>query len=268
MLSVLKTVSKNLCLAPKPLLDGIPNLIAQQTRNTWVLKRMYPVPLHKKGCPGRRLKPKHYIYRKVINMNDEPMKPLSLILTQYVSGVGDPGDRVLLKHDQAYNEFLLPGKAVYDTELNREKYVQEKKTKAYSSLYVEAMVKFLSQFCLLVRMNIENPWVLEKWHIKTCFRHAKVMVPEDAITMPSHEISGPNLDNEGKEFYVTVTINKREEVKVRCRLFHDTSDVLAKIEHQPNFHLAPGEPIFPEDKEILDSMPRPAWEKKQSRVAQ
>lgn len=56
-------------------------------------------------------------------------------------------------------------------------------------------------------MNKENPWTLEPWHVRSAFRKAGVTVPESAITMPGHTISGPDMALEGKEFYVTVTVS-------------------------------------------------------------
>lgn len=105
-------------------------------------------------------------------------------------------------------------------------------------------------------MSKDMPWTLEKWHIKASFRKAGIHIPEDAITMPERPISGPNLDLEEKEFYVTLTINNREQVKVRCRLHHWSP--LDKIITTYEFWKQPSEPIFPEDKAILDSLP-PFW---------
>lgn len=57
-------------------------------------------------------------------------------------------------------------------------------------------------------MNKENPWTLQKWHIRTSFRKCGYTVPEEAITMPDKPIKGPNMDLEDREFYVTVTVRK------------------------------------------------------------
>ena len=56
-------------------------------------------------------------------------------------------------------------------------------------------------------MNAEEPWTLEPWHVKSAFRKAHVHVPESAFTMPQEKISGPDMDLEGKEFYITVTVS-------------------------------------------------------------
>lgn len=55
-------------------------------------------------------------------------------------------------------------------------------------------------------MNKEMPWTLKPWHVKTSFRKCGYHVPEDTITIPSKPIQGPNMDLEGKEFFVTVVV--------------------------------------------------------------
>lgn len=56
-------------------------------------------------------------------------------------------------------------------------------------------------------MNMEEPWTLKPWHIRVSFRKCGYIVPEYAITIPETPISGPNMDLEGKEFFVTVTVS-------------------------------------------------------------
>lgn len=64
----------------------------------------------------------------------------------------------------------------------------------------------LSKFVLNISMNKENAWTIEPWHVRSAFRKAGVQVPETAIEMPENVISGPDMNLEGKEFYVTVTV--------------------------------------------------------------
>ena len=52
----------------------------------------------------------------------------------------------------------------------------------------------------------ETPWTIEKWHVRSSFRRGGFWVPDDAITMPEREISGPNMELEKKVFLVTVTV--------------------------------------------------------------
>lgn len=204
---------------------------------------------------------KDFIYDLVENTVDRKAVPLDIILTQYVEGVGEKGDKVTLKPYIAYNQFLLPGLAVYASPENIEKYLNtEKEEKKFSSIYAPIILKALKQCCLPVNMSVENPWVIEKWHIRANFRRRGIYVPEEAITMPEKQISGPNLDWEGKEFYITVTLNKKEKAIVRCRLHHATYDYSKELMLEPEYWKIPGEAIFPEDQEVLDSLPRPKWE--------
>lgn len=107
-------------------------------------------------------------------------------------------------------------------------------------------------------MNLDNPWTIEKWHIRTNFRRAGYWVPDEAIELPPLPISGPDMGIENREFYVTVTVNKDDSAKVRCRLNHDTIDVSKKssLEGQV-FEEEESLPVFPQFKEVLDSMPAP-----------
>lgn len=231
--------------------------LAQQTRNTFVLKRRYPVPLHKKNSKPHPFKSRHFVYDLVEDTNTRRKKPLDLILTQYVAGLGNIGTQVTMHPTEAYVKLLLPRLADYATPENIEKYkkmaTDQGDDTPFSSATVEKTMKYLSKKRIFIVMSKDVPWTLEKWHIKATFRKAGVHLPEDAITMPEKPISGPNLDFEGKEFYVTLTINNREQVKVRCVLHHWTPDKSSQINIE--FWKQPGEPIFPEDKAILDSLP-------------
>lgn len=59
---------------------------------------------------------------------------------------------------------------------------------------------------LAVVMNKENPWTLKPWHVRASFRKSGCWIPEGAIELPEKPITGPNMDLEAKEFFVTVTV--------------------------------------------------------------
>ncbi len=61
---------------------------------------------------------------------------------------------------------------------------------------------------LVVLVNQENPWTIEKWHIRAAFRRTGIWVPDSAIKMGDKPISGPNLELEKKHFLVTVTVKQ------------------------------------------------------------
>ncbi|XP_072746913.1 large ribosomal subunit protein bL9m [Anoplolepis gracilipes] len=246
-----------------PSLTSKVDYLSQQTRNTFILKRRFSPPLYKKKTKLHKLRVRHFIYDLVEDTNVKRKEPLDLILTQYVAGLGNAGTRISMHPNKAYPILLLPKLADYATPENIEKYTklvdQQDKT-PFSSATVERTIKYLSSKRITIQMSKDVPWTLEKWHIKANFRKCGIFVPEDAITMPQKPISGPNLDIEGKEFYVTLTINNREQVKVRCIVHHWTNDMAARTFDE--FLKLPAEPIFPEDKPILDSLSSINKEKK------
>lgn len=64
----------------------------------------------------------------------------------------------------------------------------------------------LARQVLCVAVNNENPWTIEKWHIRAAFRRAGFWVPDHAIVMGEKAISGPDPELEGKQFLVTITV--------------------------------------------------------------
>lgn len=70
--------------------------------------------------------------------------------TYLFSGVGNPGEVLSLRPNQAYRQFLMPGLAVYANPDNLEKYKvdesQPKMEKQYSSPHVQR-VCCISQHC-------------------------------------------------------------------------------------------------------------------------
>lgn len=217
------------------------------------------MPQHKKNWRHGLLKKRHFIYDLVENTECKKKAPIDIILTQFVEGVGEEGQKLSISPLKAYNNLLLPGLAVYASPENIKKYRPDDKVKAgdHSSIFAPRTTSFLSTFQLNVMMSLDNPWTLEIWHIRMAFRKAGIFLNDDCITMPERPIIGPNREFENKEFYVNVTINKREKVNVRCRLYYWTNDPNKSVITPIESDLKPSEPIFPEDKPILDSIPIP-----------
>lgn len=238
----------------------LPNeLLYQPARTTFILKRKFPTQLHKKGKPQKTLRSRHYVYELVQDTSAERQPNVDVILTTFVEGLGNVGDKVSVKPNKAYNQLLLPGLAVYASPENEKKYmdaIDDKNVTRYSTPTAAYTVKTLSRMLLSVVMNKETPWTLQPWHVKASFRKCGYNVPEEAITLPEKPISGPNLDLESKEFFVTVTINKQEKVNVRCRLHHWSTEVAARLPHVHNFWEIPAEPILPEQAPILEALPK------------
>lgn len=220
--------------------------VFQQFRTTFILKRRWPPGLHKKGqVRSKPLKSRHFVYDLVEHTNARKPKELEVILIEYVKGIGNPGDIVKMKEDDIYHNLLLPGFAVYASKENIEKYSKSKELEEkfrFSSPYVQDTMKYLSSINLVVLMNKEVAWTVQPWHIRSSFRQAGIHVPEDAIKLPEEAISGPNLDLEGKYFEVTVTINNKETVPVKCRIHHwstTLSEKLLPVDNNPEVALLP-----------------------------
>ncbi|KAB0805191.1 hypothetical protein PPYR_02161 [Photinus pyralis] len=231
----------NLLLKPEAVLH-------QQLRTTFILKRKHAAPLHKKGMPLKRLRAKHYIYELVKDTDREKKPNLDLILTHYVDNLGNPGDKVSVKNKFAYDRLLLPGLAVYATPENLELYKDYKRSEdevVHSSPYAVETAKELSKKVLSVVMNMDNPWTIQPWHIKASFRKCGYVIPEDAVTLPAQPITGPNIEMEDKEFFITVTINNFETVDVRCRIHHWTTDLAARLPHIHEFWKENKGTVFP-----------------------
>ncbi|XP_066137483.1 large ribosomal subunit protein bL9m [Euwallacea fornicatus] len=238
-----------------------PFLLKEQKRTTFILKRRHVVPLHKKNHNPKKLKSNLYIYDLVKDTNTEPPTHIDVILTSFVDGLGNIGEKVSVKPDYAYNHLLLPGLAVYATVENLEKYkhFSENLEKIqYSSPNALIVTNILSRVCLSVVMNKEHPWTIKPWHIKVSFRKCCYIVPEDAITLPEKPITGPDMNLENKEFFVTVTVNKTEKVNVRCKLHHWSTEIVERIPHIHNFWEDEAEPIYPEFADVLKELPKKA----------
>ncbi|XP_022121351.2 39S ribosomal protein L9, mitochondrial [Pieris rapae] len=232
----------------------------QQIRNTFILKRRWPPPLHKKNGRVPKLKARHFVYDLIEDTNINKKPDLKVILNQFVDGAGNVGDILTLRPNVAYKEFLLPGLAVYATPDNLQKYKaaenKSRESSDFSSPYVQRTINCLSQTVLQITMNKTTPWKLEPWHIKTSLRKAGYIVPEEAITMPPKEITGPDLTLQEKEFFITVKINNKEEVNVRCRIHHWATG-LERLPWEEFHWKKPLEALIPEQAEILEKMPLP-----------
>lgn len=230
-------------------------------RNTYIVKRMFPVPLTKlKAERPRTLKARHFVYINVEDTDLREPEDLQIVLTQFVDGVGDVGDMIALIPEYARNHFLLPQKAVYATPENIEKYADIRKNRPkkaqFSSIHAGVTMQVLSRYVIPVFMNPSVPWSVEKNHIHYAFRNEEFYVPEDCIELPNNSINGPDLEKEGKDFAVFITINNSEKFPVRCRLFHYKQGMeTAKLTNE--YYIDKNEPILEEQKELLEEMPMP-----------
>lgn len=237
-----------------------PNVALQQTRNTFILKRRTPIPLHKKGGKPGKMKSRHFVYELIEDTTTIKQPDIKIILNQFVDGVGREGDILTLRPNQAYCNYLMPGLAVYATPENIEKYKmhgnEPKVGDQYSSPHAHRTMRRLSQLVLHITMNKIESWTLQPWHVSASFRKSGFVVPEHAIIMPPVEIKGPDLSLQEKEFYVTVVINKTEKANVRCRIHHWATG-LDRLPWEEFHWKKPKEALIPEQAAVLESMPIP-----------
>ncbi|CAH0551540.1 unnamed protein product [Brassicogethes aeneus] len=262
-----KSIIKPLNIVNKAFLSPTENVVHQQLRTTYVLKRKTPPRLHKKNSDPKPLRSRHYVYELVKNEELEKKANINVILTTYVEGLGNKGEKVSVKPKYAYQDLLLPGLAVYESPENVEKYKDfmtnpMSDVEAHSSPTAMLTVRSLSGIMLSVVMNKDTHWSLKPWHIKVSFRKCGYIVPEHAIIMPEQEIKGPNMDLENREFFVTVKINNKETVPVRCRIHHWSTEVKDRIPYASEFWKEKVEPIFDEHSSVLNSIPHKAELKK------
>lgn len=112
----------------------------------------------------------------------------------------------------------------------------------------------MSGIVLSIIMNKDVPWTLEPWHLRASFRKAGFHVAEDAITLPSKPITGPDLSLQDKIFYVTVTVNNVETVKVKCKVHHWSTNIVERLPYEVEHWKKTPEFLFPEDspKEMVE----------------
>ncbi|XP_044744964.1 39S ribosomal protein L9, mitochondrial [Coccinella septempunctata] len=229
-----------------PQCQTLHSILNQQVRTTYILKRKFPVQLHKKNMPPKTLRSRHYVYELVKDTTIEKQPQLKLILTAHVEGLGSKGDIVEVKPSYGYNTLILLQKAVYASEENISKYASLKDDveDKPSSPLVPMCMQSLAKMTLSVVMNMESPWEIKPWHIKVSFRKCGWEVPEKAIVLPEMPIKGPNMNIEGKEFYITVVFSPKEKQEVKCRLHHWSTDPSDRLPYVKEFWKIPVESVF------------------------
>lgn len=214
------------------------------------MKRRWEPRLTKRGFPPRKLKAREHVYDLLEDGNTIRKPDINVILTDYVEGIGYKGDLVTTRPNKAYTKLLLTGLAVYDTPENREKYDTEARLKEERrSPFIDRTVSVFARRLIAVCMNKFEPWVIEPWHIRASMRKAGFYVMNDSqIELPKTPITGPDLGKQSKEFYVTITINKTEKARVRCRLHHVCLDPKQREPWISEWWRQPTELLFPDEE--------------------
>lgn len=192
--------------------------------------------MSRKGADPERLRAKNHVYEFVEDGNTNKKLPINIILRKYVKNIGYPGDVISLRPNYAYYHYIITGVGVYDNPENREKYVPIASEVTKRSPFIQRTMETLKQADVDVILNQIVPWTLEPWHVRAALRKVGIFISNDTqIELPSIEIAGPDLKYENKLFYCTVTINKEEKVKIRCRLRHWCSDIRKRLKPNPDY---------------------------------
>ncbi|KAH9424002.1 mitochondrial ribosomal protein L9 [Dermatophagoides pteronyssinus] len=196
-----------------------------------------------------------FIYEEVEDSEKIEESKLKLILLETVDEIGVPGDIVEVERDYGRFSLLSSNRAVYASPYNLNKFKQlieagSKDRVGPSSAFVGPTLKKLANDVIIVVMNDEHPWTLKPCHVRIGLRAAGYLVPEECIRLPDTPINGPDIEGkQGKDFAVTVTINNRETVNVRCLLHHKGHTL------RLNWNRKPRHILLDEQKELLESMP-------------
>jgi len=256
----------------KMLTPTLPHM-ADQIRTTYILKRKWAPQLDKQNRLPKPLKTKNFVYDLVEHVDSKKEPNLELILTNYVEGIGMKGDVVSVRPHFGRHKLLLQGLAIYASPENLKKFAGQKSGEnikqefKHSSRFSELTRRELARQVLCVAVNKENPWTIEKWHIRAAFRRAGFWVPDHAITMGEKTISGPDPELEGKQFLVTVTINNLETTPVRCRIHHWSTEVENRLPPSVDqIWTSPAVPLFEEEATTLSSLPQPSFKSKTAKV--
>ena len=165
------------------------------------------------------------VYEQLGNTLNLKKGPIKVILIDHVPGIGLKGEVVEIKRLNAFVNLIPAQKAVYASDKNLILYkdlIESQSSGGPSSALSAVTANRLMTNIFLIKMSGEKEWTLEAWHIRAHLRRQCLIVPLNAIELPTEPIQGPNLNNEAKDFFVTVTINNNpnERISVHCMLHH------------------------------------------------
>ncbi|RWS09163.1 hypothetical protein B4U79_00967 [Dinothrombium tinctorium] len=252
-----------------PLIKCCPPLQRQQQRNTWILKRVNKPYLKKSwvnplvvGPALKRINAdyelhpdKDFLYEVVKNTENDKMDDIEVLLLKHVKGLGVAGDIVKVRPGIFRHHLYLKREATYASPENLELYKdlienKQRDINAPSSALSPITVEKLSKTYAVLELSSTQPWTVEPWHVRIALRNEGFIVPEYAIKMPETPITGPDVEGkQDKDFAVFITINKNEQVAVRCTIHH-----IGAFVHDNWKTRAVRVPILAEQKELLESM--------------
>ncbi|KAL0270265.1 UNVERIFIED_CONTAM: hypothetical protein PYX00_007732 [Menopon gallinae] len=233
----------------------------EQKRTTFILRRKNEPDVTKQTA-WRKLKKKHYYYLLEEHTHAKKQPNIEMVLVKNVENVGNIGDIVKIPQLKAYEYFILTGAAVFATPENVKKFGVLKKEDSIP-IHIQQILKKLSKTHVPVIMHKENPWTLERWHVRVALRNINVMCTDECIELPKEQISGPNMDINEKDFLIYLTMNDKYRTPMRCRLFQiSPNEVNVNLAYNPKFYMEPINAIFPEEQKLLEEVPLPLVERK------
>ncbi|XP_053210686.1 39S ribosomal protein L9, mitochondrial-like [Panonychus citri] len=196
------------------------------------------------------------VFEEIHNTDDDPVPPMKVLLLENVANLGVAGEVLEVPGEMARYNLIPSQQATYATDLNLKLYADliqkclDNPDAPSSRLSIVTTKKLATQF-ILVTMSSDAPWKIEPWHIRVACRQIGLVVPDYAIKLPDEPITGPNIENELKDFAIQITVNKnpRETVNVRCVLHHVKENLKSQWHRRE-----PRVAILPEQQQLLDSM--------------
>lgn len=247
-----------------------PSYVQNQIRGTKVVSRINRTGQFEKGMDQDEinLRTRHtqfcdnqYRYQKYKDqMVKLPKRKIDILLLNSIPEFGPKGAIINVDEDLARRKLILPNIGTYPTPENLERHkdiLLPPGTVVESSQTSYWTRNFLSVRVIPVFMNMHNAWTLEPSHMVVSFLQMNVVIKPENIHIP-REITGPNMDNDEKEFYVTVTINNLEKVDVRCVLKHYCG-LVTQPKMPKYFWYKFFEPVFERDRKHMRNLPRVKW---------
>jgi hypothetical protein len=144
------------------------------SQTTFVLKRLYPVELHRKNQKPRKLRGRHHVYEMIEDKNVKRKPDMEVVLKQFVQGIGKKGEVVSVRPNFAYQNLLLPGLADYVTPENVEKYKpkagESNTDEEHSSPFAQRVMMFIKKIIFLFGFFIYFFCSLHNFRQLTCFK--------------------------------------------------------------------------------------------------
>jgi len=206
---------------------------------------------------------------------DETVPPIQIILVKPIEEFGKKGQVLTMPSEKAHKELLYHGLAVYASPANLETYKDiliPEDAVQFSSKYIQKNYAELSRKVLCLTMHDLNPWKLEKWHVRLAMRQEGIYVQnDDAITINSKTLTGPDSRLQGKELLVKLKVNQLEDIRLRAVIYQNSEklftgdedadipmeDILAKDEiPPPGWQWMFNEPVFEDERQELLQIPR------------